>query len=71
MLGTEALLLVREGFREDCEVVLSGCALRLGVHANASASRPLASDEACVAVLNVRASSAPPEEGWTAHVAAR
>ena len=71
MLGTEALLFVREGFREDCEVVLSGCALRLGVHANASAWRPLASDEACVAVLNVRASSALPEEVWTAHVAAR
>ena len=44
MLGTEALLFAREGFLEDCEVVLAGCALRLGVHANAS--RPRASDEA-------------------------
>jgi len=69
LLRTEALLRVREAFFEDCEAVLAGCEARLGVRANASP--PWASDEAQVAVLNVRASSAQPEEGRAAEVAAR
>ena len=44
MLRTEALLLVREAFLEDCEAVLAGCEVKVGVHA--SASPPWASDEA-------------------------